>query len=642
MLQLGTTRAPKNNLQPSKVVPSHAPELIVASRQFTSSRPIGAPAGQSHKSAAIQPEPARLVLKEIQPNPTTVARPSWARLKHPAAPTPRPIAITASRTRPPLTIAATDASTQKPKFHRDETEPPPVARQALPQSRLITSRAAPPLKQRAPVKASISYRKIPTIVQAEEEKVAACEMQELQCFRCQKEAVSPVQVLHQVDDQEDEEFEERNSTHQTTLSVLTASIVPLPLPPSSSTSSPSSTQSSLSPKSTTIPVHATGIATQGAPSKKRQRDRVTELRAEGRRAMSSPRARLTTTDANLVTKRIKSDEAVATNSIRAPAVDVSELAVQVRCTVAIGGVVTTQSQDRSQPQAEGDAPVSGHDGGNGDDDDKRNVLGEEWCPEYAEEIIAHLFRRERDLAPPESYWTKPREHWRARATCVDVMVHLVGECRAMDEVLFLAVNFMDRYFAQSQPTLDLDTMVMVSGICVWLALKFEAKQAAYPLSSILVRMKAYMQKPFSRQDFILGERVILRQLGYELGWPGPIPFLNWVSWADGHSARMQLAARFLLEISQLFPALVMQPPSLLVAASIAVARHVAGWPDWDESLQDILGHHKEAVAPVFRNLIRVVNEPRTLSSCSFRKYSKPERGFVTNDLMMAFDPNLPS
>ncbi|KAG0240902.1 hypothetical protein BGW41_006558 [Actinomortierella wolfii] len=283
---------------------------------------------------------------------------------------------------------------------------------------------------------------------------------------------------------------------------------------------------------------------------------------------------------------------------------------------------------------------SGKDGEGSKQDEKEESAQElsdiEWDLEYAEDIFQYLLQRENELAPAASYTTKPREHWRARTICVDMIVHLVSKCGALDEAIFLAVNYMDRFFS-TQPMFDLEVMVLVSGICVWLALKFDAKQALYPLHYLIVLVQQYMQRRYTRQDFLQGEQKVLKKLQYELGWPGPLTLLRWAARADGHTSKMQASSAFLLEICMFFPSLALQPPSLLVAAAMGIARYVAGWPYWDERLQDLLGYKERVVIPVSKCMIRFLHDPITTSTCSFQKYSTENLGFVMDELFAAFD-----
>ncbi|KAG0227295.1 hypothetical protein BGW42_003030 [Actinomortierella wolfii] len=371
--------------------------------------------------------------------------------------------------------------------------------------------------------------------------------------------------LKYVDDQADEEFEGHGHTLPT-VTPNTAKFVP----------SPSLAQMTGNPTTVT-----TAHFSQGLPEKKRQWCSDFGSGKVERKSMSSPRTHHTSQD-NTETraKRVKSEE------------------------------TRVSKQDEKEESAQELSDI-------------------EWDLEYAEDIFQYLLQRENELAPAASYTTKPREHWRARTICVDMIVHLVSKSGALDEAIFLAVNYMDRFFS-TQPMFDLEVMVLVSGICVWLALKFDAKQALYPLHYLIVLVQQYMQRRYTRQDFLQGEQKVLKKLQYELGWPGPLTLLRWAARADGHTSKMQASSAFLLEIS-------LQPPSLLVAAAMGIARYVAGWPYWDERLQDLLGYKERVVIPVSKCMIRFLHDPITTSTCSFRKYSTENLGFVMDELFAAFD-----
>lgn len=89
-------------------------------------------------------------------------------------------------------------------------------------------------------------------------------------------------------------------------------------------------------------------------------------------------------------------------------------------------------------------------------------------------------------------------------------------------------------------------------------------------------------------QLISAERYILRAIDWDLGHPGPMGWLRRGSKADGNDPKARNVAKFLLEISYAEWRLLGEPPSLLAAASLWLARLILGREEWVSILRGFL------------------------------------------------------
>jgi hypothetical protein len=70
------------------------------------------------------------------------------------------------------------------------------------------------------------------------------------------------------------------------------------------------------------------------------------------------------------------------------------------------------------------------------------------------------------------------------------------------------------------------------------------------------------------------ERVILRRLNYELGWPGPTIFLWKLNKIDNGESQLEILSHYFMELMLVDERFVSSRPSLMAAAAYCLAREI--------------------------------------------------------------------
>jgi hypothetical protein len=116
------------------------------------------------------------------------------------------------------------------------------------------------------------------------------------------------------------------------------------------------------------------------------------------------------------------------------------------------------------------------------------------------------------------------------------------------------------------------------------------------------------------------EKYIFETLEWNMGYPNPIHFLCRVSKADEYNVQARTVAKCFLKIECVEWRLVADPPSLLAAASIWLARFVLWKEDWTPNLAHYSSYPESAIIPMANLMINHVLKP-VWHSPFFKKYA---------------------
>ncbi|CAI1587133.1 hypothetical protein SEUBUCD646_0L02680 [Saccharomyces eubayanus] len=205
------------------------------------------------------------------------------------------------------------------------------------------------------------------------------------------------------------------------------------------------------------------------------------------------------------------------------------------------------------------------------DDDTHDVV---MVVEYASEIFYYLKELEVKYRPNPYYMQNQVElTWPFRRTMIDWLVQLHFRFQLLPETLYLTINIVDRFLSKKTVTLNRFQLVGVSAL--FIAAKFE--EINCPTLDDLVYM---LENTYNRDDIIKAEQYMIDTLEFEIGWPGPMPFLRRISKADDYDFEQRTLAKYLLETTIVEPRLVAAAPSWLAAGAYFLSKIILGSNDW--------------------------------------------------------------
>ncbi|WVO16906.1 hypothetical protein L204_104592 [Cryptococcus depauperatus] len=132
--------------------------------------------------------------------------------------------------------------------------------------------------------------------------------------------------------------------------------------------------------------------------------------------------------------------------------------------------------------------------------------------DYTEEIVAYM--RAMDVSREVSASTDPELQWFMRGYLIDFIIEVHQQFRLRPEVLFLAMNIVDRYI--SKRVVYKKHYQLVGCTALWIAAKFEDAKDKVPLVHELSEMCC---KAYDESAFIQMEGHVLSTIGWTLGHP---------------------------------------------------------------------------------------------------------------------------
>ncbi|KAF9142338.1 G2/mitotic-specific cyclin [Mortierella sp. GBA39] len=250
--------------------------------------------------------------------------------------------------------------------------------------------------------------------------------------------------------------------------------------------------------------------------------------------------------------------------------------------------------------------------------------------EYSESIFSYMRELEIMLAPAIGYLeSRPREAWSVRRICVDIACRVCDSLNTIGETVFLAVNLLDRYLScrtlqdnHHQPRILIVT-------CVLIASKFEERNSFARVIDFLHIIERLGLPPLDPSVFRAGERHLLQQFDYKLGWPGPLSFLRRCSRADNCDQAARLVAKYILEVILIDERFVLYRPSLQAAAALYIGRSMQGREDMPAIMIEYSGYSFAEMEPAVLDMISFLSESYVTRTAPFHKYQTKRRSFVS-------------
>ena len=203
-------------------------------------------------------------------------------------------------------------------------------------------------------------------------------------------------------------------------------------------------------------------------------------------------------------------------------------------------------------------------------DDPDNLLDDQ----YDDEIIEYTRSLEKKMTPDASYMERQIElDWSMRAKLVAYLVNIRVNRDLEPEVLFIAVNYLDRFL--SRKMISRDTLQLAGCTALFIASKYEC--VSQMKKNTIVALGA---GTFTVEQLLAAERFMLNLLDFEMGWPGPIGFLERLQKADRKYKNARNMSLCFLDITMIDQRFVSCVPSYLSAGAYCLARSMLGKNDW--------------------------------------------------------------
>ena len=169
---------------------------------------------------------------------------------------------------------------------------------------------------------------------------------------------------------------------------------------------------------------------------------------------------------------------------------------------------------------------------------------------------------------------QPELQWFMRPYLIDFIIEVHQQFRLRPEVLYLAMNIVDRYV--SKRVVYKKHYQLVGCAALWIAAKFEDGKDKVPLVRELAEMCC---KAYDESAFIQMEGHVLSTIGWVLGHPSAEAWLrSYTLGRNQEDAKVQNVARFLMELTLFHREFVGIRSSNIAAGAVILARQICGKP----------------------------------------------------------------
>ncbi|WVF67844.1 hypothetical protein IAT40_002605 [Kwoniella sp. CBS 6097] len=193
--------------------------------------------------------------------------------------------------------------------------------------------------------------------------------------------------------------------------------------------------------------------------------------------------------------------------------------------------------------------------------------------DYSDEIQVYMHSMDNStLASAELMDMQPELQWFMRPYLIDFLIEVHQQFRLRPEVLYLALNIVDRYV--SKRVVYKKHYQLVGCAALWIAAKFEDGKDKVPLVRELAEMCC---KAYDESAFIQMEGHVLSTINWNIGHPSAEAWLRINTSGNNYEdPKVQNMARFLMEITLFHREFVGIQSSLIAAGALMLARFICG------------------------------------------------------------------
>mmetsp|Transcript_10704 Transcript_10704/g.25754 ORF Transcript_10704/g.25754 Transcript_10704/m.25754 type:complete len:494 (+) Transcript_10704:391-1872(+) len=331
----------------------------------------------------------------------------------------------------------------------------------------------------------------------------------------------------------------------------------------------------------------------------------------------------------------------STGATRARGDDASKKTSTFHPSNALPKSATTTSSDNREtgPSSGTTSGSSSYQNGIPDNIDARDAHDPLSVTDYVEDMYNHFRSKEGVSCIDRMYMGDGKQHHineSMRCILVDWLIEVHYKFKLFPETLYLTVNILDRFLADSEELITKRDLQLVGVTSLLIAAKYEEMYVPELRDLTYICDGAYTEAKILQM-----EEKILRTLNYNVTVPTPHTFLiRFLKAAHADKLMAQLAC-FLLDgtLLSLETLTCRWRPSQLAAAAILLARRQLGRHNWSPTLVAYSKYREEDVLPVARALLKNkhrLEENRELMALA-KKYSKTKYGKVSHIVFLPLE-----
>lgn len=219
---------------------------------------------------------------------------------------------------------------------------------------------------------------------------------------------------------------------------------------------------------------------------------------------------------------------------------------------------------------------------------------------YIGDIMAYFKATEQKYMAPANYPDSTGVNHQAlsksmRAGVINWIVKVHKKFKLKQETLFLAINVVDRFLATR--AVAKDKLTLVAATSLLLASKFEDQWAPLVVDLVYVGSNS-----FTIAEVHTMECAILNALKFEISVPTVFPFLARVVKAAQLDTNASQLASYIAEVALHNYEVIKFPPSIIAAASVALALRMSKRGGWSSACACTTGYAEAAITPCMQEI----------------------------------------
>ncbi|KAJ2487399.1 B-type cyclin [Coemansia sp. RSA 2050] len=232
-----------------------------------------------------------------------------------------------------------------------------------------------------------------------------------------------------------------------------------------------------------------------------------------------------------------------------------------------------------------------------------NAIDTTLVPEFSDDIFGYMRDLEQRLMPNPRYMElQPSLTWSTRTILIEWVVQVHERFDLLPESLYLTVNFIDRFLSTKEITIS--KLQLVGAVCLLLATKYEEIHVPS-----VKDMEYMVEGNYKVPEILAAERFVLRMLGFDLGWPGPMSFLRRISKADAYDPQTRTLSKYLMEVTLMDERFIGVPPSKVAALAHYLSMQFLDKGPWSRAHAFYSGYFESELMPLVPVLVRLLMEP---------------------------------
>ncbi|XP_046807737.1 G2/mitotic-specific cyclin-A [Lucilia cuprina] len=240
--------------------------------------------------------------------------------------------------------------------------------------------------------------------------------------------------------------------------------------------------------------------------------------------------------------------------------------------------------------------------------------------EYQRSILEYFRESEKKHRPKPHYMRRQTDiNYSMRTILVDWLVEVSEEYNLDTETLYLSVSYIDRFL--SHMSVVRNKLQLVGTAAMYIASKYEE---IYPPD--VAEFVFITDDTYNKAQVLRMEQIILKILAFDLCTPTAYVFINTYSVLTDIPDKVKFLTLYIAELSLLEADPYLRfHPSMISAASLALARYLCNLPMWSAELEEITTYRLEDLKEVILCLCKTHNAAVDLPQQAIQEKYKAEK-----------------